>query len=260
VRLAFFALLLLNLAYFAWANWIDVPRPAPVNESITRLPRLKLVDELPPGERPQAHTAQKMSLSPAAACLSVGPFSDQASSVQAAAVLKRDGFEPHERAEQAQASASYSVYVASLSQPQADAALVALEREGVEDARVVPENSPAGHRLSLGIYSDRVRAERRAEAVRRAGLAAGVAERKLSAAVYWLDLAMPAEMAAVPVQDLQADGSDSRVSAQPCPSAAAPSPAVTSNSTAPHPASPAPQKLATAARTTGRTVESPKLH
>jgi hypothetical protein len=39
---------LANLAYFAWSHWVDKPPPPPVNESIARLPRLKLASERPP--------------------------------------------------------------------------------------------------------------------------------------------------------------------------------------------------------------------
>jgi hypothetical protein len=59
VRPIFFALLFMNVVYFAWAHWIDAPKPAAVNEAIVHLPRLKLIDEIPPAERPQAHEAQK---------------------------------------------------------------------------------------------------------------------------------------------------------------------------------------------------------
>jgi hypothetical protein len=259
VRLAFFALLCLNLAYFAWANWIDAPRPAPVNESIARLPRLKLVEELPPGDRPQAHTAQKTSLSPVVACLSVGPFAAQESSLQAAALLKTKGFEPRQRTEPGPVSASYWVYVRALTQPEADAALVALERSGIQDARLVPESSEAGRRLSLGIYSERARAERRAEAVRGSGLKAEIAERRQNSTLYWIDLPAAPAADAVPVQDLAVDAKNSGVAVQPCPTAVIPTPAVTINTTA-TPASGRRQKLATAAGPAGITADRPKLH
>ena len=259
VRLAFIALLCLNLAYFAWANWVDAPRPPPVNESITHLPRLKLVEEVPPAERPQAQTAQKTSLSPAAACLSVGPFADQDSGTRAAALLKGKGFEPRQRAEQGRVTQNYWVYVGGLSQPEADAALVTLERSGIQDARVVPEGGPAGRRVSLGIYSERARAERRAEAVRQSGLTAEIAERKLGATVYWVDLTASAgiDAGAVPVKDLPADLSNSRIGVQPCPTPVTPAPAVTINSTATRSA---PGRVATAGDPAGMSAERAKLH
>jgi len=47
VRNVFIALLFANLAYFAWSHLVDKPPPPPVNESIARLPRLKLASERP---------------------------------------------------------------------------------------------------------------------------------------------------------------------------------------------------------------------
>jgi hypothetical protein len=222
VRLAFFTLLFLNLLYFAWAQWIDTPHAAPVNDAITHLPRLKLADEQSPTERPQPHTAQKTGLSEATTCLSVGPFGDPANSAQAAALLRDRGFEGRQRVEQGQVSAGYWVYIAGLtSLADADLALAALEQNGIKDARVMPKSGEAGPRLSLGLYSDRSRAERRVQAVGQAGLKAGIAERKLPGTLYWLDLTLPAGMATVPLQDLPAQGSNSRVAVQPCPPAAA---------------------------------------
>jgi hypothetical protein len=58
VRNVFFALLFVNLAYFAWSHLVDTPRPPPVNESIARLPRLKLANERP-ATQPAANTADK---------------------------------------------------------------------------------------------------------------------------------------------------------------------------------------------------------
>ncbi len=220
MRLAFFALLFGNLAYFAWAHWIDVPRPPPVNEALAHLPRLKLVDELPPAERPPPHTTQKTALNPTTACLSVGPFGDLANSARAAELLKAKGFEPRQRAEPGQVTESYWVYVAGLSQADADRALVALERSGIRDALVMPDNGEAGRRLSLGLYSDRLRAERRAEAVRGAGLQAEIAQRKLAGTLYFIDLTPPPGINSVPLQELFAAGVSSRVAVQSCPPAA----------------------------------------
>jgi hypothetical protein len=58
VRNVFLAVVFANLAYFAWSHWIDKPPPPPVNESIARLPRLKLAQERP-APRPAANTAAK---------------------------------------------------------------------------------------------------------------------------------------------------------------------------------------------------------
>jgi len=258
VRLIFFALLFTNLAYFTWAHWVDAPRPAPVNQTIEHLPRLKLAEELPPAERPQPHTAQKTSLNTTPACLSLGPFSDVASCGQAAALLKGKGFEPRQRTEQGQVSEGYWVYVAGLSQSEADNALAALERTGITDARVMPDNSEAGRRLSLGLYSERPRAEKRAEAVRQAGLTPGIAERKLPRTLYWVDVTPPPGIDTGPLQELFAEGTNSRVAAQPCPIAAPVTPPMNAGA-----ATAAPQTAASAPATAGNPVGSvaglPKL-
>ncbi len=257
MRLAFFALLFLNLAYFAWARWIDAPTPAPVNQGIAHLPRLKLVEEVPPAERPQPHTAHKTALSPASACLSLGPFADTASSAQAAALLRGGGFEPRERNEPAAASTSYWVYVGNLTQAEADGALVALERSGIHDARVLPDDGAAHRRVSLGIYSERARAERRAETVRQSGLEPEIVERRVSGTLYWIDVTPMPGGSPVPLPDLLPQRGNSRIAVQPCPSAVGPAPAlpVTAARTAA-----ARQQLATASTAGTPGGERPKLH
>jgi hypothetical protein len=258
VRLVFFALLFINLAYFAWAHWIDTPRPSPVNEAIARLPRLKMADELPPAERPQPHSTQKIALNDTTSCLSVGPFIDLASSAQAAALLKAKGFDPRQRAEQGQVSVGYWVYVAGIAGlAEADRALVTLERNGIKDARFMPESADAGRRLSLGLYSERSRAERRAQAVRQAGLSAEIVERKLPGTLYWVDLTPPPGTNTVPVQELFAGGGSSRIAVQPCLPGATASTAPTTATAATDAA--AVQEPATASNPPPRAGGPPKL-
>jgi SPOR domain len=239
VRYAFFALLLANLVYFAWAHWIDTPRPAALNDATARLPQLKLAEELPPSRRPKAPTApEKTALTEAAACFSIGPFGDLANSAQAAALLKAKGFDPHQRAEASQTTDGYWVYVGGIkTQADADKALVTLERAGIRDALVMPETSDAGRRLSLGLYSERARAERRAQAVQQTGLKAEVAERKIPGTIYWVDLSPLPGMSTIPLQDLFAEGVRSRIAVQPCPAAMAkPAPATGTATTSSRPA------------------------
>lgn len=220
MRNAFLALLLVNLAYFAWANWVDTPKPPPVNEAIVKLPHLKLVEELPPGERPPAGGAAATALNQPGACFSVGPFGDLANSAQAAALLKAKGFDPRQRAEEGQTSDGYWVFVGGLrNQSDTDHALVTLEHNGIKDAVVMPETADAGRRLSLGLYSDKARAERRAQAVLQTGLKAEVAEKKIPGTIYWVDLAPMPGVNTIPIQDLFAEGIRSRIAVQPCPAA-----------------------------------------
>jgi hypothetical protein len=160
VRNLLLGLIVLNVAYFAWANWIDVPRAPPVNEAIAKLPRLKLLEEVPESQRP-ASGGDKSAMNQAA-CLSVGPFGDLSNSAQAAAILKAKGFDPRQRAEEGQMSEGYWVFIGGMkSQADMDRTLASLEHAGIKDALVMPETPDAGRRLSLGLYSERARAERR---------------------------------------------------------------------------------------------------
>jgi hypothetical protein len=223
VRTAFFVLLFVNLAYFAWANWVDVPPPPPVNQAIEKLPRIKLADELSPAERSQANSSEKRVLNAAAACLSVGPFADADASTRAAALLRARGFDPKERLEEGQKSAGYWVFVGGMKiQGEVDKALVTLEHSGIKDALVMPQTPEGERRLSLGVYSDWARAEKRAEQVREIGLKAEVVERKIPGTLHWVDLTPPAGVTSVPIQDLFSQAVASKIAVQPCPAAAMP--------------------------------------
>lgn len=210
----FLALLFANLAYCAWSNWVAVPPPPPVNEAITRLPRLKLIDEAP---KKAANATTRTAAS--TACLSVGPFADAENSERAAALLRAKGFDPRQRSESGGPSDGYVVYVAMKTDAGVTRILRDLKRNGFADAAVAGDAGEAAHRVSLGVFSERSRAELRAGAARALGFKAEVAERKLPDKTYWLDLSAPQGTTTVPLQDLFAQGVSSRIAVQPCPAA-----------------------------------------
>lgn len=224
MRNIFLALLAANLVYFAWAHWVDGPKPAPVNEALQKLPRLKLVSELPPGQQPQTNT--KTVFNESASCLSVGPFGDMTNAAKAAGLLTSKGFAPRQRAEQGDTAEGFWVYVGGLKdEVEADRVRVSLEHAGVKDALVMPPGGDSGRRISLGLFSDRAHAEQRAASLKRMGFKAEVAEHKLPQTIYWIDLAPRPGMTTVPLQDLFAEGVGSRIAVQPCPVAPGPGPA-----------------------------------
>ena len=216
MRNAFIALLVVNLVYFAWAQWIDEPRTPPVNEALAKLPRLKLISELPPEQRPATNTRTVLNETPA--CMSVGPFGDITNAAKAAGILTAKGFAPQQRAEEAGTSTGYWVYVGALKDDvEADKMRVSLEKAGVKDALVMPPGGDAGRRISLGLFSDRAHADQRAASLKRLGFKAEVAEHKLPQVVYWIDLTPRPGMTTVPLADLFAEGVGSRIAVQPCP-------------------------------------------
>ena len=225
VRHVLFGLLFANLAYFAWAHWIDAPRPVVENAALAKLPRLKMRNEVvQPVPAPTPASAHKMALqaSGAGSCVSIGPFGDIGSSARAAAVLKDKGFDPQQRAVAGETSDGFWVYVGGL-KSDADVERVRqdLVYHGITDARAMAD-SATDRRVSVGLFSERERAEKRAKQVQHLGLKAEVAERKLPASVYWVDVTPPSERSSVPIDDLLAEGIRSKVGVEACPRPGAP--------------------------------------
>lgn len=245
VRVVVLALLLANLLYFGWAEWIGVPPPPPPSP-IAGLPRLKLLSDLPPAQR-AALASQQSVPKPPPVCVSVGPFDDAAIAAKAVAVLQAKSFSPQQRAAQSPAIKRFWVYLDGFANDAAvTRALHTLEHGGIDDAEAMPPDA-SGRQISLGLFSDKAHAERRATAVRKMGLKPKVNPRTVPGTVYWLDLTLPNSSVSVPlkdVSDLQPAGAGSAISVQPCPSNATPTPSTGS----PAPAAPVPQSASQAAR------------
>jgi hypothetical protein len=235
VRNTVFVLLFVNLAFMAWAHWIDVPFEPTVNQADARLPRLVLATDAPaaaPDVAPVAVTpaavtataapssdASIATLSPAARrCVSVGPFNDVAQAEHAGSLLQERGFTPQPRSEAGDALEGYWVYVGGLkSAADETRALHTLQEAGISDARAMAA-ADDGRRVSVGLFSERPRAEKRARAVEHLGFSPDIVERHRSAAVYWLDLDLGTSDAAVPTEGLAlADQSGSRIQIRVCP-------------------------------------------
>jgi hypothetical protein len=227
VRAVFFLLLIANLAFLGWAELVDAPQPAPTNEAYAKLPRLKLVNEVPVGEaRPSSGNARKTALEvnpELPRCLSIGPFDDQGSAMSSASKLREKGLTPRQRVEKGEISKGFWVYIGGL-KTDADVAKVlrTLEQSHVDDAHVMPDAGDA-HQVSVGLFSERERADRRAESVQKLGLQPEVAERKLPATVFWMDVDLPSGTATPSSADLAAGGDASHhLDVTPCPAQASP--------------------------------------
>jgi hypothetical protein len=269
VRVAFFVLVFANLVFMAWAGWVDTPRQPKTSDTNAHLPQLKLVDEVAPAQqgnqaggsvRKMAMTAGGSAVSAVGEvtrCVSVGPFKDIDVAAKAAGALQARGFAPQQRGATGETADGYWVYIGGVTDAaSADRIFKTLDRGGFKDARLMPESSE-GRRISVGLFSERERAERRAKAVQRLGFNAAIEER--TGTVYWVDLILKTNDASVPIQDLlAADGANTRLSVQACPPRPAAEPAASPESA---PASPAPaEPTPTAPRVPSTTVAgTPKL-
>ena len=229
MRAAFFLLLFANLAFLAWAEWIDAPQPAPTNEAYAKLPRLKLVNEVPPEEsRPSSSNARKTALEipppqPAASCVSVGPFDDQASATRSVTQLRERGFTPRQRTEQGEVSRGFWVSIGGLKTDHDVAQVLrTLEQSHIADAHVMPDTGDL-HQISVGLFTDRDRADHRAQSIQKLGLQPEVAERKLPITEFWMDVDVPAGTPSSTTQNLATlESGSSHLSVVSCPGSATP--------------------------------------
>lgn len=227
----FYTLLFLNVAFFGWAHWIDVPAAAPVAAGTTRsLPTLALVRA--PGA---AAGAQSAGIGPAnggaaasasaavtgknattaaavasrGRCRSLGPFADATGAIRAAGRLRERGIVPSERDVDISVNDGYTVYV---DQPGDAAALrrelTRLQRAGVSGVR--PGSGPGGtQRISFGVFSDQAHAVRRAEQIRQLGLKPVLDIHQSTLTTRWLDLTLqPNQPIPLVAQLLAGEGAD----------------------------------------------------
>jgi hypothetical protein len=234
VRVVVYLLLAVNLVYLAWAGWVHAPVPVvepakPVEATLAQLSMaadgIPRSDKAPavasastPGAVPVAAAlAEPVSSAPSSRCVSVGPFTDLAPAARAAALLRDRGLNPQQRAEQGDMWEGYWVSIAPESAGAEAKVMKALERAGIKDARVMPE-AQDGRRVSVGLFSERDRAEKRAQAVKKLGYTAEITERRQPGTVYWVDLEINANDRSVPTEGLfSLETAGSRLEIRVCP-------------------------------------------
>lgn len=233
-------LILTNVLYFIWSQVIDVQVNAldrPTRRVAETPPRIVLANEAPTlaDERSSgdaAETPDEVSSSdpveqpsrtdgPALACTSVGPFAELAEAAQAQAALRGAGFTPRQRVEQGELWVGYWVSVQNIaSRADAEEAVQTLKRSGIDDVYLMLGGDPS-YTLSLGVFSDYQRAQRRADGARAVGLEPAIDDRKRAGSVYWLDVDLPEPGVQIDTSIFQSDpGKIMRLELRGCPGAA----------------------------------------
>jgi hypothetical protein len=232
------ALILANILYFVWSQLIDVQvnaldrAPARTAEPPPRIVLAKEATEPPPEEEPEVRDIQPPRVAPlespttstaragdpSLTCTSVGPFADLAEASQAQASLRGAGFNPRQRLEQGELWVGYWVSVQDLAtRALADSAIKALTDSGITDVYLMPGGEP-NFILSLGVFSDYQRAQRRADQVRTLGLEPKIEDRKRAGSVYWLDVDLPEPGRLIDTSIFQSDpGKIMRLEMRGCP-------------------------------------------
>jgi len=236
------ALLLLNLGFFAYAAWIDQPSGSAAQEAPV-LPKLLLASEFAQAARgagdssaptgsaslraqaapaapnvavggagssaPPAPAAAISELSPSSltgpdACVAVGPFNDPALAARASSVLQDLGLAPRERRARGDVTDGFWVHVENIATAGDQARVMrSLLQAGLSDASTIQSADQTRH-ISVGIFSDRSRAERRAKSVQRLGIDAQVSPRTHPGTLYWLEMAPKGSQPSVPIEGVPA--------------------------------------------------------
>ncbi len=124
--------------------------------------------------------------------------------------------------EQGEIWAGYWVSVQGLgTRDAAEAALKTLAANGIADVYVMPGSDPPNV-LSLGVFSDYQRAQRRVDEVRAIGLTPRIDDRKRAGSVYWIDVDLQEPGQIVDSSIFQTDpGKITRLEMRACPASAA---------------------------------------
>lgn len=154
-------------------------------------------------------------------CVTIGPFGDPELANEATALLQDRGFAPRPRVEQSHQPRGYWVYIGGLKSASAETSAVRLlERSGVTDAKIMPTSDTEGRRVSVGLFTRRGDAERRASAVRNLGLSVQIEEQRKADASSWVDVDLDSSAQALPTASLLAlEEGGSKLEIAECPDA-----------------------------------------
>ncbi|HUO81515.1 MAG TPA: SPOR domain-containing protein [Gammaproteobacteria bacterium] len=226
-------LVLANLGLLGWQHWIAPDgKDTSFRGDREELPPLILAPK--PGKAPPApdtagtpagEASQVAEVAPtvttpangAPRCVSTGPFRDLSEAGEAMNALRSAGYAPRQRLTEGQVWVGHWVYLPAFpSRAEARTILNALKRRGVADSYIVP-SGPERNAVSLGVFAERERAERRVVEVSALGYAPRIADRHRIGAVYWVDTELDAG-GALDVQQLASvPGRIMRLEIQDCP-------------------------------------------
>jgi hypothetical protein len=224
VRTLFFALLAANLGLFAWA--MLTPAAPPMADSPPPdVPRLRLANEVraaastvqggPGATTPLAVDATAQA---GAACRSIGPFASEGESQRAAAAFTEGGYVTRPRTEESRVAEGFWVSLPAQRNATAETRVLArLSRAGITDASVMADTD--ARRISVGLFSERERADRRATELRRLGYTPDVTERLRIGTSWWVDLQLRTPQELAEAEAFNRDSS-SQLEMKPCPEAA----------------------------------------
>ena len=154
-------------------------------------------------------------------CISVGPFRDVAETAHAASTLRSGGYDPRQRVAEGEVWAGVWVYLPIPPAQSSGPLLTKLKAGGIDDALEMPGPSESSV-ISLGLFADQKRAQTRVGQAQALGFNPGIADRKRTGDVYWIDIDLKPTDSVLKPGDLQSEtGHIQRLEVKGCPSAGA---------------------------------------
>lgn len=193
----------------------SAPPPAVVSEDA-----VEGAAAAPEGAGDSADRPEPELLTAVQRCVSIGVFRNLAEATQASATLRGSGYEPRTRVAEGDVWAGLWVHLRDLSsRSEAQRAMTLLKQRGITDAYIMPSGD-GGSEISLGIFSEPARAQRRAEDVRALGFTPTIADRTRRGTVYWIDIDLKATDGFIDPADIHSEsGKIVRLEVKACPAA-----------------------------------------
>jgi hypothetical protein len=204
VRAALLLLLLANLAFFAWSQWL-APKQAqlPVSPKVDA-PRLQLARE----------SGTIAAAAGGGNCVTVGPFATNELAARARQTLNDSGYPSIPREEESRIFEGYWVYLESPPTESGERRLLdRLKKGGIADAAAVGELG--SRRVSLGVFSDETRAATQSERVAKLGLLPQIEAREKPGTAIWLDLTLKSD--SPPLEGQKFPAGDTELEFRACP-------------------------------------------
>jgi hypothetical protein len=158
-------------------------------------------------------------------CISIGPFNDVSEAAHAATTLRGGGYDPRQRSADGEVWAGVWVYLPlPPTKAAGDQMLAKLKAAGIDDALEMP-GPKEGSVISLGLYGESKRAQARVAQMQALGFNPGIADRKRTGNVYWIDIDLKPTDSLLNPADLQGEsGRIVRLEVKACPPAAGSAP------------------------------------
>lgn len=189
LRILSLIVLAMNLGVAAWWIWRPAPEPAaPLARTDPDLPGLTLLSEAASANGTEAMPPALRTPGVPTACYEVGPFLTQVDLRRAMNALTPQAMRIQFRETRSVIRRGWRVYIASPGSREAALDIARLlSARGLDDYYVVTAGDEQ-NTISLGVYRDPQRAERRQAEVAAQGFSAAIAPRNDELPEFWIDL------------------------------------------------------------------------